>query len=781
MRKSVVPFLFGTVSVLAVTAAMAQEAPGGLEQITVTARKRSESLQDVPVAVAAISKTQLENNVANSLEKIGELAPQVSIGKVTTGTGAVITIRGISSAGVDAGLDQSVSLSIDGVSLSRGRIVQAAMFDMQQVEVMKGPQALFFGKNSPAGVISITSTDPTNELSGYVRGGYEFKADERYIETAIAGPINDAFKARLALRGDWMEGFIKNVAPAQANPFQPFAPLPGANAGQDRSPRGHDIAGRFTLDFDPGNDFTAKLKVTMSSERTNGNAAYADNFCTNGLTSPNMLGVPQTHAGCAIDMVHAVSNYPPLLAINFPYGNGGVPYERSDLGLASLVMTKKFGDITVTSTTGFYDQATKGSFIGDFSEFAQIYDAEAERFRQFNQEIRANTDFGGPVNAMAGAYYEHTYRRWFNSPGILNIFNTVANNYTTSSTTSRSHGDSYSVFGQLRWKVIPDVEIAGGLRYTHDKKVSTLENFFSSPAAPLLGIFLYPDNTPLTAQFKGNNVSPEATITWKPTSDQTLYAAYKTGYKAGGIQNSALFDAASTSSNLVFGPEKVNGFEVGYKADLLANTLRFDVTAYRYNYNGLQVAAQKPPEFRTIIRNAAKARTYGVEGSVQWAATDRLTLDGNFGWNHARYLSFPNAQCWSGQTAALGCVGNAQDLTGRALQRAPNINFKLGADYKADIAAGWVADLAVSGAYSSSFETATDYSPGSIQDSYWLLNASVHVSPESEKYKISLIGRNLTNSYYRLDTHTQGIGSPYQFTGFFNRPREVLIQLEYKL
>src|SRR5262245_41739839 len=148
MDKRVLPLLCGIVS--AFTYAETAFAQASLETITVTARKREESLQDVPVAVAAISKSELTNNAASSLEKIAELAPQVSIGRVTSGAGAVLTIRGISSAAVDSGLDQSVSMSIDGVSLSRGRIVQAAQFDLQQVEVMQGPQALFFGKNSPA-------------------------------------------------------------------------------------------------------------------------------------------------------------------------------------------------------------------------------------------------------------------------------------------------------------------------------------------------------------------------------------------------------------------------------------------------------------------------------------------------------------------------------------------------------------------------------------------------------------------------------------------------------
>src|SRR5437867_2367541 len=151
-----------------------------LEEVVVTARKREESLQRVPVAVAVVSGQQLKNNLASDLTKVGELAPQVSMATAGSGTGAVITVRGVSSASNDAGLDQSVALEVDGVPLSRGRIISAAVFDLGSVQVLQGPQALFFGKNSPGGVISLRSADPTGKFEGYATAGYEFKSDERF-------------------------------------------------------------------------------------------------------------------------------------------------------------------------------------------------------------------------------------------------------------------------------------------------------------------------------------------------------------------------------------------------------------------------------------------------------------------------------------------------------------------------------------------------------------------------------------------------------------------------
>jgi outer membrane receptor protein involved in Fe transport len=182
---------------------------GVLQEITVTARRRTESLMNVPVAVNVVTADTLQGNDATDLTKIAELVPQVIIGNTATGTGAVATIRGISSAPSDAGIDQSVSFLVDGVQLSRGRIVNQSMFDLQQVEVLEGPQALFFGKNSPAGVIVLRAQEPTGRIEGYLRGGYEFEAAERFGEGAISLPLAATFQLRFSFRASSMAGCLR--------------------------------------------------------------------------------------------------------------------------------------------------------------------------------------------------------------------------------------------------------------------------------------------------------------------------------------------------------------------------------------------------------------------------------------------------------------------------------------------------------------------------------------------------------------------------------------------
>ena len=158
------------------------------------------------------ARSSFRTTTASDLTKVAELAPQVSMSQSGSGTGAVITIRGVSSGSNDAGLDQSVAIEVDGVPISRGQVVSSSIFDLKQVQVLQGPQALFFGKNSPAGVISLNSANPTDTFEAYVTPGYEFEAEQNFVEGAVSGPLTDTLKARVAFRGSEMDGWLENVA-----------------------------------------------------------------------------------------------------------------------------------------------------------------------------------------------------------------------------------------------------------------------------------------------------------------------------------------------------------------------------------------------------------------------------------------------------------------------------------------------------------------------------------------------------------------------------------------
>lgn len=789
MRKKLLSVLCGTASILTVPSVLAETATEKvgdqrsvsgtattLDTVKVTARKRSESIQDVPVAITSLQPQQLENNMAADLAKIGEIAPQVIIGRATNGTGGFLTIRGISSGTADAGLDQSVSVSVDGVPMSRGRVINSTVYDLAQVEILSGPQALFFGKNSPAGAISLRTKDPTDTFEGYARLGYEFEADERYLETAISGPIAPTLNGRIAIRAASMDGWIENVAQPIADRIRPEITVPGNTFG-DIGPEGDNIAARATLVWEPAEDFSANLKLTHDKQTMNSMNAYVEIFCSGGQTIPTVLGIIMPQSDCRKDRRKAEGSLPAEYAVNWPYGNGGVPHYDSTFTLGALTLNKSFASHALISTTGFYGQEIEGSNNADYTEFSLIWSSQKEDYSLFTQEFRLSSDFNGPLNYQVGLYYEKSSRDWFNAADLFHAgFNVMAQNWTTFETAASVDTESLSGFAQLQWNFNPNWELSAGARYTKDDK----DGAFWNESIGVTGMRLYPVGQIAHARFSESNVSPEATLRWKPDQNQTFYFGYKTGYKAGGVSNGAILNANASQKTLEFDAEEAAGFEVGYKATLLDNRLRLDVVAYSYDYDGLQVSTFNPNTISFTIGNAAKAKTEGVGASLQWLATDRLSFNGNFGYNRSKYDEFREAQCYAGQTAATGCIGGVQDLSGEYLVRAPRLTANLGMDYRADVGDSWFADFSLGGGYSSSYQTQPDNHPGAMQDAFWRLNAAVHLSPVSERYRFSLIGRNLNNEYYMVASASQPGGAATQHTGTFARPREIALQFEYR-
>jgi outer membrane receptor protein involved in Fe transport len=382
---------------------------------------------------------------------------------------------------------------------------------------------------------------------------------------------------------------------------------------------------------------------------------------------------------------------------------------------------------------------------------------------------------------MAGLYFEHSERPWDNALDVFHAgINPAIDSYMTSDESDSNTSDTYSGFAQLRWNIVPTIEFAVGARYTHDVKESSLENLANNPYAPSVGILLYPQDKVIHVSTNDNNVSPEVALSWHPEPSETLYAAYKAGYKAGSIANPPILAVTATAQNQQVKPETTRGFEVGFKADLLNGKVRLDITGYRYDYYDLQVASVYVPTQSLSITNAAIALTEGLQGSLRWLVNGALSFEGAFGFNRARYRVFPTAQCYAGQTAARGCVNGVQNLSGQALPRAPDVAFNLGADYSTKVMRGWFADFSIKGSYSSSYQTTEDNAPGGLQPAYWLFDAAVHLKSDDGHLDFAVIGRDLTNTYYMVTSvGVAGSGNNNQYVGSFNRPREVILEAAY--
>ena len=749
-----------------------------------TARKRTERLIDVPVAATAFSAQALERYATSDLTSLSAQVPQVRFDHVPTGSGAVLTIRGIGASSLDTSIDSSVAVDVDGVPVTRGRIMQSALLDLDSVDILKGPQALYFGKNSPAGVIVLNSKGPGDVLDGYARVGYEAVDSEGYFEGAIGGPISDHFGMRIAARVSKMwGGWLKNVARPINDPFYPGRVQPGA--AKSESPGLTEDTVRVTAAYTPNELFDATFHLLATHYYGAGPGSFVEvSQCAPGATRPSVFGVTDPYGDCKLNGVISVGKYNAAQAAHYPLSNGGVTFSQVNSVLPSLQLNYRRHNLTFTSITGFY-YYREGSFGNDdYTVYAQLGGADRETYKSLTQEFRVVSSFDGPLNFTAGFFYQHENRDIVTSGAIFGLVpfgvtadprNGKENNYQGSFT---NHGDTYSLYGELSYKILSNLELSAGARWTHEKKVGDAGyTFINQTFAPLFP--LIPEGQRILGGVSEYNLSPQATLSWHPSRDVMIYAAYKTGYKSGGVSNPTIIPKGTTAGDLEFEHESSKGGEIGAKASLLGGRLSGDVTAFIYDYNNLQVTAFNAPTTSFVIQNAATARTEGVEAQGSYQANANLNLRGSVGYTYAHYLSFPAAQCFAGQTVAQGCVGGAQDLKGGLLPRAPLWAGDFGFTFDHPVGHGLTVELTSDLHFTGGYYLDSSDAPFGRQNGFTTVDASLRLLPDSDNWELSVIGRNLTDKYYGVGGVSTPGGPNGQYGTVVARARQVYLQATY--
>ena len=786
---------------------------GGLEEIVVTARKRLESAQNVPVAITAISAEKIQHYDLTSLEKVAASTPQFNIGRASNGSGAQITLRGIGSQATSIGLEQSTAIVVDGVYYGQGRIIDEAFLDLSRIELLKGPQALFFGKNATAGVVNIVTADPTDHFQAMGRVGYEFNARQLFTEGYVSGPITPNLSFRLTGRFSDMYGDLYNNH-AQPQPIDTTDIATGVVTHRIQQPSKGPFPGtnekvvRGTLKWEPLDRLTATLKGSFDRSFDQSNAGnYVPFRCAkaDGTTQTN------PNVRCIKDFIIRQPDAPTGYGDGIPgLRSNGQPYDLYKSASVTGTLVYRLDTMTITSVTNYnWNRNQWGLGYNIESPVSFTASHEDTSWRAFSNENRVQTTFDGPINLMIGTYYQHTKRNYEQDGAFVPLTDSsapVENQFETYDKLSASKGETLSAFGQVTWKVLPKIEVAAGVRYTHETKDSFLRQVYVNAALQSLFVLYNPNDptTNVTANQKFNNWSPEVTITYKPTSDITVYGAYKTAYKSGGFSNSAFVIAGAPASNVAFQPEKAHGFEGGIKTTLFDNQLRFNVDAYTYKYTNLQVDFFDSITFQFITTNAGSATTKGVEAEFEYAprAVPGLNLHGSLNYNRARYKNYL-APCYGGQSIAAGCdtyfipAGSSftpvpgspftgQDLSGHPTAIAPKWTASLGFNYEKSIGHGLRLGLSSDGRYSSSYLGSSFGEPLSRQKKYASLDATLRLATENDHWELAVIGRNLSNNFHIsgvLDAPNSGSGTgtnvalPADMLGLADLPRTVRLQL----
>ncbi len=781
--------------------AQSQADTGGIQEIVVTARKRDETSISVPVVVTAVGGVELQRRAISNLDGIARLVPQLMIASHGGAVqGGVVSMRAISGPADNPFGDTAVSFNVDGVAIGKSSVRRMADFDLDQIEVLKGPQALFFGKNSPAGIMTLRTADPTENLQGKVSAGYETVAREWRTEAFVAGPLSDTVGFRVAGIYSDMKGYLKNVTPANTYLAQ-WSPK--------RAPKQKSWGLRGTLTFKPSEAFDARLKLTYGKTDNDGSPTATNEVisCPYGHRQTGSGGPCKAGKRQIVTGVGGVSH--DAVPDAFPSGFG---FQKQSQMLGSLEMNYHLSDaLTMTSVTGLYK--TKLNQAGQYeSDWAVALPSNNFlKQRELSQELRISSDYDGPLNFTGGLYYANTTASggsvtllYASDPlgaasfGLPLLYVIPINNYDL-----KQKGKAYSAYLQMSYKPVDQVEISVGGRYSKEKKRLAYARTRLDSQFPLTDADDQIKTGVISPNHKSwNDFSPEVSISYRPTSKLTVFGSYKHGFLSGGFNSSAV--DYSQSPDISYDQESVKGFEAGVKALLLDDKLRVNLAAYTYQVKGLQITNYV--NATATIRNAGDAKIKGAEFDFNYKTPlDGLSLNGAIAYNDAKYGKLGvGGPCYNGQTIAMGCAvgqydngaidttkpGNAiQILDGTRLPRAPKLNLSAGFNFDTEVGGNFKLGLSGNLTHSSSYLTDAASSPHGKQKGYTLLDGSIRLSDADEHYIFEVIGRNLTDKYYFVQSNDMPFtGSPAGgVTGTLgdryanvSRGREVMFRVTYR-
>lgn len=689
---------------LSAGSAMAAEADATqptLGEVVVTAQKRAEKLQDVPISMEVVSGEKLSDFATNDFKQMVKFAPNVSV--QTTAGNDTIYIRGFGSPPANFSFDQAVSLYMDGVYAGRNRQAQAPFFDLQRVEVLRGPQGALFGKNTPAGAVSIVSAGPTSSFEGGVTALYNFNLEGPEVSGYVSGPISDTVGARLAVKLLDQDGYIKNLATGDKDPGNKMA------------------LARLTLRFTPSDTFDYTLK-----------AEYSDRQVSGGLTVASPLTTGQKPRKTRFLAQSALG----------PEGTEATAWLVSGTGNLSL------GEFTVTSVTGYsffrsniingFDQTNPN---GGANAANSVYNSYPEHFRQWSQEVRLLSPTGKRFEYIVGAYYDTALYQLTQLGG----FNIASLNYFgLLNTEFRQRSQSVSVFGQGTFNVNDDLRVIGSLRYTStDKRGHFYGKLLYGPFA------LRPVNTVANGKINGeDNWDPSVTVQYDVAPQIMVYATYGRGSKSGGFVSNTY---GTTNATFQYKPEKSENIEAGIKSTLADGRVVLNVSAYKTKFTDLQVSVYNPTISAYQTGNAANASSTGLEGSAAFYPVKGLDITMAAAYQDAKYDDYPGAACLATQpitecNPAVPASIAANNIKGAPLPYVSDFSYTASAHYKYEFGNDMALDTTIALNGRSKYFDSDNQSPlFGRQKGFTKIDARVQYGPSDERWHVAVVGKNLTD------------------------------------
>jgi iron complex outermembrane receptor protein len=737
----------------AAQAATPVAAGDGVEEIVVTSRLRKENVTQTPVIVTALSNFQLQQQGISDIVALAAAIPSVHVtANFQTDT---IFIRGIGNNGTNSGFEQQVGLFVDGIYYGNGHWITGAYVDLDSAEVLEGPQGVYFGKNTIGGAFNLKTKNPTDTLTASIKTGYETVAQERYVEAVLSGPLTDTLGARVVVRAGAMQGWAR-------------ADITGTS-----EPGSSDTTARLTLAWAPTDNFDATFKAQLDQYDDNGpNATGILLHCggPNNTPSPLLRFGQAGTASCRIN-----TNIPTV-----QYTNAGGSYSHIPSYTTALTMhwRQDFGELTSTTGLNRYSYASLGN--QNFSTFDGVDGYNTSRNQQISTELRYQTKLDFPVNFLVGAYYQSTaYENNLDS----NLYPmTLQGAEWTFERYDHQSGQSKSLFGEAQWAITDTLELDASARFTDESKEAYFIERGVAPYAPAQAVY-GPAGAVITPPATENyNLSPQAILTWKPNADLMAYAAYKTGFLAGGYSLTSQPSPRTDLSTLVFGAEKVKGGEIGTKFYLMDRKVQLNASAYYYEYAGLQENVFNPQTISYTVKNAAQATTKGIELSGTGKLGYGLTLSGNVAYNKSQFVNYIGAclPAYAGHPGVGPCnIVQAKGVFGEDFQGVPT---SMAPVWAGRIQLGYETSLSDDILFHSAVAVnlSDKYIVGDVLNQSGWVKIDANIGVEYGQWSAAVIGRNLTNTLTCGYSSGRPLASaPQELRCLLERGAEVRLEATY--
>lgn len=710
-----------------------------LEEIVVTAQRREESIQDVPIAITAFDESFLAQNDVRTIEDLNGSVPGFyatsSVGYAT----APVSIRGIGGAngGGNALNDEPVAIYVNDVYISRLGVSTSDLIDISNIQVLRGPQGTLYGRNSTAGALLINTAKPTEDFEAKIKLGVAEYGEKR-VEGVISGGISDVLNARLAVGYSDSDGWANNTF-----------------TGEDIASSSSDTA-RLSLQFLPSDS----LEINTILEYQEREAAPA-NIAIASL-QPNTPSSPFVERA---DLDELLENND--FALNTANENEGTTES------ATVLVNWQLGDLIFDSVTAYRYGEIEGAQDSDGTEFTLFNNIIGSESEQFSQEFRLASDANDSFSWITGLYY---LQESIEVPSIINNFQGFFGAGTSTGFFPEQNLEAWAAFFDATLHVNDELSVSVGGRYsTEEKEFSAAQAsvIIQSITLPIpLGLIpqgtVLPALTPIAGGVFNDtktfsDFTPRLVVNYQVTDDALAYTSISKSFKSGGFNAYGLEPA--------FENEEILAYEIGYKASLMDERLRLSTSAFLYDYTDLQVRLPVPTG-GVSIQNAGEAEVYGAELEFTYAASKNLRISASASYLDTELKEFLTQQVPDNALLIIGSPITLEsiDAAGNELTRAPELQYFLSADYSFTLTdkLGGVFSLSYKHQDEVFFLETNQESSTFAGDAIDEVGVRLSIRPTDSNWELGLFGQNITDE--RTITQVSALGA-YP-VGVLNEPKK---------